>query len=98
MFKPEVVKLPATMPDGTRTTKHPLLYALNVLTDLGFRKADLARALEVKPQTLHVWIMHAKDNRHFLLPAEQVPALSKMTGIAPHFFRPDLWPNPKWVF
>jgi hypothetical protein len=98
MFKREAVKLPARKPDGTATRTHPLLWGLQDARDLGVTDADIARAMKVAPQTLHIWKGRAKENRNFLLPAEQVPDLSQALGIAPYFFRPDLWPSDKWRF
>ena len=98
MFDPSEVKLPAQKPDGSRTTKHPLVWALADAYDLGFTLADIARKMNVTPQTLHIWKTHALKNRNFLLPAAQIKALSEATGVAPYYFRPDLWPNPTWRF
>ena len=98
MFDPTAVKLPASKPDGSRTTKHPLVWALSDALDLGLTLADVARRMNVTPQTLHIWKTNAAKNRNFLLPAEQIKALSLATGVAPYYFRPDLWPNPTWRF
>jgi hypothetical protein len=94
MFKPEDVKLPLF--DGRR--KHPLLQALERAEHLGLSMSDLARSLNVTPQSIWAWKQRALTNRNFLLPAEQVPALSRYASIPPFYFRPDLWPNEKWVF
>lgn len=98
MFKREDVKLPSLKPDGTATRTHTLVWAMKDAMDLGATKAEVARALEVTPQTLFIWMERAKNERHFLLPAEQVPALSLKLGVPPYYFRPDLWPNPTWRF
>jgi len=98
VFKREAVKLPATKLDDSRTTKHPLVWALEEALDLGVTLADVARSMNVTPQTLWIWKERAKKNRNFLLPAEQIKSLSEATGVAPHYFRPDLWPNPQWRF
>ena len=98
MYDRNAVKLPGTKPDGTAVRKNTLVWALEDAHDLGFTLADVARSMNVTPQTLWIWKNRAIKQRHFLLPAEQVPALSKATGVPPHFFRPDLWPNAKWVF
>lgn len=98
MFKREEVKLPATKPDGSRTKKHPLIWVLEDMTSLGVTLADVARAMNVTPQTLHIWKSRAQADRNFLLPAEQIRALSLASRVPPHYFRPDLWPSDKWVF
>jgi hypothetical protein len=98
MFKREAVKLPAKKPDGTATRTHPLVWGLQEAHDLGVTDADVARQMGVAPQTFHIWKTSAKKNRNFLLPAEQIPALSTALGIAPYYFRPDLWPNVNWRF
>jgi hypothetical protein len=98
MFDSSKVKLPATKQDESRTTKHPLVWALEDASDLGLTLADVARKMNVTPQTLWIWKERAKKNRNFLLPAEQIKALSEATGVPPYYFRPDLWPNPTWRF
>jgi hypothetical protein len=98
MFKREAVKLPAKKPDGTATRTHPLIWGLQEVYDIGGADADIARTMGVAPQTFHIWKNRAKSERNFLLPAEQIPALSQALGIAPYYFRPDLWPNATWRF
>lgn len=98
MYQRSEVKLPGTKPDGSTTRTHTLVWAMQDAADLGMTMADIARKLDVTPQTLHIWKNRAKRERHFLLPAEQVPAMSLVFGIAPYYFRPDLWPNTKWEF
>lgn len=98
MFKREDVKLPSKKPDGSATRTHTLVWALEEAADLGVTLADVARQLKVTPQTLFIWRDRARRERHFLLPAEQIPALSVAVGVAPYYFRPDLWPSDKWRF
>jgi hypothetical protein len=98
MFKRESVRLPARKPDGTATRTHPLIWGLQNAYDVGLTDADVARTLGVAPQTLWIWKSKAAADRHFLLPAEQIPTLSSALGIAPYYFRPDLWPNASWGF
>lgn len=48
--------------------------------------ADLARALKVSRASVQKW----KTTR---IPAERVPEVASITGLAPHQLRPDLkWP------
>lgn len=98
MFKRDKVKLPTAWPDGSTIRKHPLLKALEQLGDMGISMSDIAKRLDVAPQTLWIWKSRCKKDRNFLLPAEQVPALSIATGVAPWHFRPDLWRTPEWTF
>lgn len=98
MYQRSEVKMPTYKPDGSQVRRHTLVWALEEASDLGMTMADIARKLDVTPQTLHIWKNRAKGERDFLLPAEQIPAMSKVLGIPPHYFRPDLWPNPKWEF
>lgn len=98
MFKREDVKLPSKKPDGSAIRTHTLVWALEEAADLGVTLADVARQLKVTPQTLFIWRDRARRERHFLLPAEQIPALSVAVGVAPYYFRPDLWPSDKWRF
>jgi hypothetical protein len=95
MFKPEKIKLPLFK--GSR--RHVLLIGLDEVELLdGLNMSAVARSMNVTPQTLWVWKNRAKQSRNFLLPAEQVPALSRTLGIPPYYFRPDLWPTPEWRF
>jgi hypothetical protein len=98
MYERSKVKLPAVKPDGTRTTKHPLVWGLIEAAEFGITAADVARQMKVTPQTLHIWKGRAQADRNFLLPGEQIPALSVALGIAPYYFRPDLWPVGTWRF
>lgn len=97
MYQRSEVKLPAVI-EGKRATRHPLIFALEQAAEMGITVADVARKLNVTPQTMHIWKNRAKEDRNFLLPAEQIPALSLALGMAPFYFRPDLWPNVKWEF
>lgn len=97
-YKRADVRLPSITPTGERTRTHTLLYALQQAADMGMNLSRIAEGLDVTPQTLWIWKRAAQNDRHFLLPAEQVPKLSRLTGVAPFYFRPDLWPNAKWRF
>lgn len=94
MFKREEIKLPLF--SGKR--KHILLQALERASEFGMSQSDVARTMNVTPQTLHIWKRRAEADRNFLLPAEQVPQLAKMSAIPPHYFRPDLWIYTDWRF
>jgi hypothetical protein len=94
MFNRETVKLPRYK----SKRGHVLVHGLEGVNKLGLSTRSIARQLKVTPQTLLIWKDKAEKDRNFLLPGEQVPALSKALGIAPYYFRPDLWPNETWRF
>jgi hypothetical protein len=41
-------------------------------------------------------VQAARANRDFHLSPERCIALAKASGIAPYYFNPVIWPNPKW--
>jgi hypothetical protein len=73
---------------------HPFLLALK---RSNMKLADLARALNVTPQSVAVWKRECIERPNYLLPAERVPALSVALGVTPHTLRPDLY-KPEWTF
>ena len=74
--------------------RHPLLKAI---WKRRVKYSNLARALDVTPQAIAVWIKGCQRDRHFLLPAEQVPGLCRTLRVRPATLRPDLY-EPKWSF
>ena len=89
---PRTVKLPATMPDGTRTTKHPLLwlYARAPLSQPG-GNTKMAMKLGIAPQTLSKWKARCALDRHFLLPALRAKQIAEYCGVPPSLLRPDVF-------
>jgi len=82
-----------------REGQHPFLWALDrAKAMLDMNQSDLAAAIEVLPQTVAMWKRFATEDQNYLLPAEQVPPLCVLLGVEPNVLRPDLWPNPEWVF
>ena len=91
MFARQEIRLPG------RSPRHPLLRGLEAVNKMGITASSLSRMMGVTPQTLHIWKRKTQADRHFLLPAEQIPVLARTTGIEPNEFRPDLW-KKGWVF
>jgi hypothetical protein len=82
-----------------REGQHPFLSALERADRLfKLNQSDIARQLEVLPQTVAIWKRFAIEDPNYLLPAEQVPALCVLLAIPPNCLRPDLWPDPEWTF
>lgn len=74
--------------------KHPFLIAV---ANAEIRFSDLARKLEVTPQSVAVWARRCRNDPNFLIPAERVPQLSTLLKVKPHDLRPDLY-RPEWRF
>lgn len=78
--------------------EHPLVRGLDTVASVADIPASaVAKAMGIAPQTLYIWRRRCRKDRNYLLPAERVLALSRMTGIAPYYFRPDLWPKKDWT-
>src|SRR5262245_38056426 len=88
----EKVKLPLSV-DKERWVRHPLIVGYQAYTQQheGSTLRSTAAKLGVTYQALHFWLEKVKKDRHFLLPAERVPAISMLFGIPPYMFRPDLY-------
>lgn len=85
------VKLPSTMPDGTKTKKHPLLWLFDKkLTNEGDNSA-LARKMDIAPQSLSKWKARCALDRHFLLPALRAKQIAEYCGVPPSLLRPDVF-------
>jgi hypothetical protein len=87
------LKLPASLPDGTRITIHPLVWY--VKNKMGQdNKSDLSRHMDVRPQSLYKWLAECRRDRHFALPLDRAMQIADFFGIHPRVFRPDvLWPT-----
>lgn len=91
-LKPAGVTLPRKLVNGKKLTEHPVLTARRYVS-----RAGLAALLGITPQgVLHIE-RHAKDNRDFLLPAEQVAVFALAADLPPYVFRPDLF-MPAWIY
>jgi len=83
----------------TEQGQHPFLWALDRAKSIfNMSQSDIARHLQVLPQTIAIWKRYASEDQHYLLPAEQVPALCVLLMVKPKVFRPDLWPSDDWTF
>jgi hypothetical protein len=77
-------------PDGK--AMHPLLVAR-----ASFTPAELAKALGHKNHTtVSIYCAKAKRAKNTRIPAEWVLPLSRLTGISPAAFRPDVY-LPHWT-
>jgi hypothetical protein len=82
-----------------REGQHPFLWALDRAKSIfNMNQTDIARHLQVLPQTIAIWKRFAITDPNYLLPAEQVPALCVLLMVEPNLLRPDLWPDPEWTF
>jgi hypothetical protein len=88
---PRTVKLPATMPDGSRTTKHPLLWLYATKLKEPGDNTKLATKLDIAPQTLSKWKARCALDRHFLLPALRAKQIAEYCGVPPSLLRPDVF-------
>ena len=87
------LKLPASLPDGTRITVHPLLWYVRNKMDQD-NKSDLSRAMGVRPQSLYKWLAECRRDRHFALPLDRAMQIARFFEIHPRVFRPDVsWPT-----
>ena len=71
------------MPNGRRTTLHPLLWALKDRMPYDTNKSDIARKLGVKPQSLYKWETACRRDRNFPLPVLRASQLAKIFDVHP---------------
>ena len=83
------LKLTTTMPDGKRTTKHPLLWCLEYRMPADSNKSDLAKKMGVKPQSLYKWERKCREDRHFSLPLLRAMIMAAWFDVPVSLFRPD---------
>jgi hypothetical protein len=77
---------------------HPALAAVSLLQrhkGLSVRQVAI-QILGCAQQSLDKIVQAARANRDFHLSPERCIALAKASGIAPYYFNPVIWPNPKW--
>ena len=92
-----IIKLPREMPDGKTTTLHPLTWLMR--EKLGEprnedglpNKSDLARHLDVRPQSLYKWERLCKADRNYPLPIIRAKEIAAFFGVKPALFRPDIF-------
>ena len=80
------IRLPRTR-NGVRI-QHPLFELLKTSSP-----EQIGVALSIDRSTVYHHLKKARDNRDGLVQAELVLALSKLSGIEPHYFRPDIYPK-----
>jgi DNA-binding XRE family transcriptional regulator len=86
-----VIKLPTLMPDGSKTTKHPLVWLMaNRLPD-DANKSTVAAALGVRPQSLYKWEAAAEADRNFPVPILRARQLAAFFSVSPELLRPDAY-------
>jgi DNA-binding XRE family transcriptional regulator len=83
------LKLPVTMPDGSRAKGHPLLHFMGKKLIEGGTKTDVAKVLGVRPQSLYKWERECRQNRNFPLPVLRAKQLASYFNVPPAVFRPD---------
>jgi hypothetical protein len=87
-----VLKLPRTMPDGTVTTRHPLAWAMANRLPGDLTKSDIARRLDIQPQSLYKWEAACRADRNFPIPILRAKQLAEIFQVTPALFRPDAFP------
>jgi DNA-binding XRE family transcriptional regulator len=85
------IKLPREMPNGQKTSGHPLLWLMREKLGEDRNKSDLARALDVRPQSLYKWERLCKADRNFPLPTLRAKQIADFFGVKPSLFRPDVF-------
>ena len=86
-----VLHLTTLMPDGKRTTLHPLTWLLIWRMPEDTSKSDLARHLGVKPQSLYKWEAACKKDRNFPVPILRAVQFADVFDVPPSMFRPDAY-------
>ena len=95
-IKPLKIKLPR---NAAVCKRHPLLELERLAETAGLSMGVIARDhLGIRQQSLHCQIVAARKSRDYVVPAVQVPVISKLTGIPPYYFNPVLWPDVRWSF
>lgn len=85
--QPEI-KLPTTI-DGSQISGHPLLWMMKHRMPEGYTKSDIARRLEVKPQSIYKWEASCRANRNFPVPIIRAKQLADVFNVPPSVLRPD---------
>ena len=85
------VKLSTTMPDGSKTKKHPLLWLFATKLTAEGDNTKLANRLGIAPQTMSKWKASCAMDRHFLLPALRAKQIAEACNVPPSLLRPDVF-------
>ena len=86
-----VLKLTREMPGGKKTTAHPLLWLIKEKLGEERTKSDLARHMDVRPQSLYKWERLCKADRNFPLPILRAKQVAEFFAVPPGMFRPDIF-------
>ena len=86
------IKLASTvMPDGKTTRMHPLVWLMKEKLGEDRNKSDLARHLQVAPQSLYKWERLCRGDRNYPLPIPRAMQIAKFFRVKPGLFRPDIF-------
>jgi len=91
MSRQPVLVLPRVMPDGTRTTKHPLVWLLDQRMPEDTNKSTVASALGIRPQSLYKWEAACRRDRNFPIPVARARQLGVYFDVSPALLRPDIY-------
>jgi DNA-binding XRE family transcriptional regulator len=83
------IKLPMLMPNGKKTTSHPLLWLLKERMPEYATKSTVAQALGVKPQSLYKWEHACRKDRNFPVPIMRAKQLGEFFNVPASMLRPD---------
>lgn len=90
------VKLPRSH-GGVKLGKHPVLLAVEIAEARKMKRTERAKQMGVSPQGMLGFESRARANRDYLLPAEYVSHFSRLSGLPPCVFRPDVF-LPGWNY
>jgi hypothetical protein len=91
MSRQPVLTLPRVMPDGTKTTKHPLIWLMDQRLPEDANKSTVARALGIAPQSLYKWEAACRRDRNFPIPVARARQIGEYFGVPPAILRPDIY-------
>jgi hypothetical protein len=83
--------LPTVMPGGKKTDLHPFLWAIENRFPKDKVKADVAKEMEIRPQSLYKWEAACRKDRNFPLPILRAAQFAKLFRMPPSMFRPDAY-------
>jgi DNA-binding XRE family transcriptional regulator len=86
-----VIKLPREMPGGKTTSSHPLIWLMREKLGEDRKNSDLARHLDVRPQSLYKWERLCKADRNFPLPIANAKKIAEFFNVKPALLRPDIF-------
>jgi hypothetical protein len=84
-----VLKLASVMPNGKRTTLHPMTWLMREREMTTTEKTALAKSMGIKPQSLYKWELACALDRNFPLPILRARQIADYFKVKPDLFRPD---------